>query len=203
MLENLKALVPDQADLAERAQGFLIAAGMPATAAHCAAVADESRRIAAQYGLDQELAWAAGMLHDISVVVPNDQRVVAAEERNVDILPEERLFPMILHQKLSVVVAAELFGVRDAAVLSAIGCHTTLKAGASEIDKVVFVGDKIAWDQPGRPPWLELILDALTDSLDAAALVYLSYLWEQRETLPVLHPWAAAAYHELVDRVGR
>ena len=78
-------------------------------------------------------------------------------------------------------------------MLSATGCHTTLKADASGLDKVVFVADKIAWDQPGTPPWLDALTRALDVSLDAAALVYLDYLWERRAQLLVVHPWFIAA----------
>jgi len=38
---------------------------------------------------------------------------------------------------------------------------------------------------------------ALHQSLDAATLVYLRYIWDQRDTLPVLHPWLAKAYQQL------
>lgn len=113
-------------------------------------------------------------------------------------LPEEEAFPMIIHQKLSVEIAREIFGVNEADVLSAIGCHTTLKAGASMLDKVIFMADKIAWEQPGTPPYLDAIQDALSVSLDAAALVYLDYLWDMRDRLRVVHPWFVAAREELL-----
>ena len=51
--------------------------------------------------------------------------------------------------------------------------------------------------QAGDPPYLDAIATALDHSIDAAALVYLDYLWQRRDLLPVLHPWAAAAYREL------
>ena len=81
---------------------------------------------------------------------------------------QEKQFPMILHQKLSVVIAREIFHVTDPQVLSSIGCHTTLKAGASRLDKVVFLADKIAWDQDGDPAYLHEMRAALDQSLDAA-----------------------------------
>jgi len=109
---------------------------------------------------------------------------------------------MILHQKLSAVMAREIFGIGDAAVLSAIGCHTTLKASASTLDKVVFVADKIAWDQPGKPPYLDGILGALDQSLHQAALRYLDYLWQRRQTLPAVHPWFVAAHRQVTTPAG-
>ncbi|MFZ5824637.1 MAG: hypothetical protein ACOY94_09945 [Bacillota bacterium] len=62
-------------------------------------------------------------------------------------------------------VARDLFGVTDEAVLSAIGCHTTLKRDASLQDQ--------------------------------AALAYLQWMWEQRASLRVVHPWLREAYEQL------
>ncbi len=176
---------------------FLTGRGFPKTAGHCAAVAAEARRLAARFGEDPARAEAAGLLHDISAPIPGAERLVTAEAWGLDVLAEERAYPMILHQKLSAVIAREAFRVTDAGVLSAIGCHTTLKAGASRLDKVVFVADKIAWDQPGDPPYLDEILAAIERSLDAGAFCYLDYLVQRRATLRVAHPWMLAAWAEL------
>ena len=180
---------------------FLTARGFPRTAGHCAAVAAEARRLALRFGEDPARAEAGGLLHDISAPIPDAERLATAEAWGLDVLAEEQAYPMIIHQKLSSVIAREAFGVTDAGVLSAIGCHTTLKAGASRLDKVVFVADKIAWDQPGDPPYLAEILAAVERSLDAAAFCYLDYLYQRRATLRVAHPWMLAAWGELA--VGR
>ncbi|MCA9886384.1 MAG: bis(5'-nucleosyl)-tetraphosphatase (symmetrical) YqeK [Anaerolineae bacterium] len=184
-------------DIAADARHFLEQHGFPKTAAHVEDVAEEAGRLAALFGADVQSAQVAGWLHDISVVIPNSERISAAEEWGVEVLPEEAIFPMIIHQKLSVVIAQALFGIQDADILSAIGCHTTLKAGASRLDKIVFVADKIAWDQPGKPPYYDAIVAALDISIDQAAFVYADYLWQIRDQLKVLHPWAREAYWEL------
>ncbi len=167
------------------------------TARHCAAVAAEARRLAARFGGDPEAAETAGWLHDVSAVVPDTQRLAAAREFGLEVLPAEEIFPMLLHQKLSALIARELFGVTDESVLSAIGSHTTLRAGATALDKVLFVADKVAWDQPGEAPFHPALRAALEVSLDAAARAYLDYIWERRHALRVVHPWAKAAYGEL------
>lgn len=87
----------------------------------------------------------------------------------------------------------DVLRVGDDEILSAIGCHTTVKAGAGTLDKVVFLADKIAWYQGGRPPYRDAVTAALQVSLDAAVLVYLNDLWGRRERLPVVHPWFTAA----------
>lgn len=172
------------------------------TAGHMAQVAAEARRLAGRFGAVPEEAEVAGLLHDISAVIPNEERLAAAQAFGIEVLPEEAAFPMIIHQKLSVVLARELFGVTAPAPLRAIGCHTTLKADASLLDKVVFVADKIRWDQVGVPPYLSDLEQALDRSLDHAAFCYLDYLWQQRATLRVVHPWLAAAHAQLQEQLG-
>jgi predicted HD superfamily hydrolase involved in NAD metabolism len=186
-------------DLARDVSAFLIQHGAPHTAAHVRDVAEEARRLALMLGENAEQAETAGWLHDVSTVIPNGERAIVAENWGVEVLPEEATFPMIIHQKLSVVLAREIFGVQDESVLSAIGCHTTLKANASRLDKVVFLADKLAWDQPGVPPYYDEMRAALEESLDAATLVYLRFLWDRRETLRVIHPWLVEAYQQLSE----
>jgi predicted HD superfamily hydrolase involved in NAD metabolism len=189
-------------DIRSGMTALLAANNLPRTAGHCARVADEAARIARQYSLDAQSAAIGGWLHDISAIVTESQRIQVAGELGLELLPSERAAPMIIHQKLSAVIAGLIFGVSDPAVLSAIGCHTTLKAGASPLDLALFVADKIAWDQPGQPPWLKEIQAALEQSLDHAAFCYTSYLWERRDSLAVVHPWFTAAHHDLERRLG-
>ena len=170
---------------------------LPIVAGHVSRVAQEARRLAVQFGANATGAETAGWLHDVSGVIPNAARVDLCRAFNIPVLPGEANFPMILHQKLSAVVAKEVFGVMQPAVLSAIGCHTTLKAGASLLDKIVFVADKIKWDQPGEPPYLVEIETAVAHSINDACRVYLNYLWQQRNSLRYVHPWFAEAYEEL------
>lgn len=184
-------------DLPADVRRYLEDQGCASTAAHCAAVAETAVALAARFGVQQEAALVAGWLHDVSAVIPRPQRLQAAEDWGLQVLPEEAALPMILHQKLSAWMAEHHFGIVDPAVLSAIRCHTTLRSGASPLDVVVFVADKIAWDQPGTPPYLPALQSALDRSLVAGACVYLRYLWERRAELPVIHPWMTQAYTDL------
>lgn len=197
MLETLRLGFEPTGDVPTDAVCFLKRHGHAFTAQHVAQVAAKAGELAERFGADKAGAITAGFLHDISTVIPNEERVGVALGHGLEVLPEEKRLPMIVHQKLSALMARELFGVTDEAVLSAIGCHTTLRREASALDKVVFVADKIAWDQAGTPPYLGELETALTTSLDAGALVYLGFLWQQRETLPVLHPWVEDAYRQL------
>jgi HD superfamily phosphohydrolase YqeK len=113
----------------------------PKTAVHVTDVAIEARRLARRFGANPAQAELAGYLHDVSAVVPNTERIATAQAWGIDVLPEEADFPMIIHQKLSAFMGQAIFGIADADVLSAAGHHTTLYAGATLLDTVVFVAD--------------------------------------------------------------
>ena len=113
----------------------------PKTAVHVTDVAIEARRLARRFGANPAQAKLAGYLHDVSAVVPNTERIATAQAWGIDVLPEEADFPMIIHQKLSAFMGQAIFGIADADVLSAAGHHTTLYAGATLLDTVVFVAD--------------------------------------------------------------
>lgn len=176
---------------------FLVSNHCPKTAEHCIKVGKEARRIAEMYHAHADAAEIAGYLHDISAVYPNDIRIQVAHELGLEVLPEEETFPMIIHQKISKQMAKDLFHIRDEEILNAVECHTTLRKKSTVLDKVLFVADKIEWDQAGTPPYLSKILSQLDDSLDGAAFEYIDFLWEKREHLKVIHPWLKEAYDEL------
>ncbi|MDR0263207.1 MAG: bis(5'-nucleosyl)-tetraphosphatase (symmetrical) YqeK [Sphingobacterium sp.] len=180
---------------------FLVNNKCPETAEHCMRVGEMARKIAVQYDADPDAAEIAGYLHDISAVYPNDVRIEVSRELGIEVLPEEELFPMIIHQKISKEMAKDLFQIRDQEILDAVGCHTTLKKDSTLLDKVLFVADKIEWDQSGTPPYLLQIVMQLDRSLDHAAFAYIHFLWEQRENLRVVHPWLRDAYFELEKQV--
>ena len=135
-------------------KAFLLKYNKEVTYKHSIRVANEARKIAVKYHVNEEKATIAGYLHDISAIFPNEARIVVAEQFGIEILQEEREFPMIIHQKLSKVIAKEIFKVDDEEILNAICCHTTLRKHATKMDLVLFVADKIEWDQNGAPPYL-------------------------------------------------
>jgi predicted HD superfamily hydrolase involved in NAD metabolism len=178
---------------------FLRSHHQPATAIHCQQVAEEARRVAEFAQVDPAQAEIAGWLHDVSAVFPQAERAQIAHTLGLEVFPEEERFPMIVHQKLSRLMALEIFGVTDPLILDAIGCHTTLRAQATPLDKVLFVADKLAWDQPGTPPYAEELRAALECSLDQATIFFINYLWQRRDSLQVIHPWLCVAWLDLCE----
>lgn len=162
--------------LREDVREFLTAHSRLGTLKHVEQVAEEAMRLAKRFGVDPDAAEQAGLIHDISAVIPYARRLEVAQSWNMPYTPEEAAYPVLLHQGLSVVLAREVFGITDAGILSAVGCHTTLRPSSTPLDQVVFLADKIAWDHGELPPYLTELTEALDQSLAEACRFFLEYL---------------------------
>lgn len=170
-------------------------------AEHTLRVCGEAEKLAVKFGANPESAAIAALLHDIGGIFLSEKRIEVARSLNIEILKEEEVLPLILHQKISKVMAEELFKVHDREILSAIGCHTTLKAKASKLDMITFIADKIEWDQGGVPPYLKLVQSSLEVSLELAVYQYIKYIFEE-DKLVIVHPWMRQAYNHLSQKVA-
>lgn len=163
---------------------------------HSQQVAREAEKLAKQFQLNADHAYKAGLLHDSSAVIPDEKRIeVQQQSKEPLIYDAEYRLPMLLHQRQSVLIAQEIFAITSSDVLSAIGCHTTLKKAATDLDKCVFIADKLAWDRVGVPPYEKELKKALEKSLDEGARVYIEWLCQN--DLLVEHPWLKEARQEL------
>jgi predicted HD superfamily hydrolase involved in NAD metabolism len=202
LFANLVKSFGKTGDTEKDVRNFLDMHGFSRIAEHSMRVGYESKRLAKMFGIDEESAAVSGFLHDISVVFPNNERINVSKELGIEVLPEEETFPLIIHQKISRVMANEIFDIHDELILDAICCHTTLRANSTILDRVLFVADKIEWDQKGTPPYIEELKKQLNISLDHGAFSYIKYLWDHRDSLKVVHPWLADAYFELKSRLN-
>ena len=143
---------------------------------HVKAVAEMNIKIAEIYGLDKDICELCGYLHDISAVVSHADMMEYAVKSGWEIDEAERKFPMLLHQRISKVIAGEDFAVTDERILSAVEHHTTLKANATVYDMAVFIADKLAWDGEGEAPFYSVVRDALEQSLESACLAYMDFI---------------------------
>jgi len=163
-------------------------------------VAYEAQRLGENFGMDIPSAMTCGYLHDIGRIIKQEETIHIATELGIEVLEEERCYPGLLHQKFSRTLATEVFGVKDQQILDAIQCHTTLRAGASDLDLILFIADKLSWDSSDSRPILQGIQKGLEKSLQHGAFYYLNHLYENRSKIKVLHPWTYEAYSDLKEK---
>ena len=193
LLKQLTQNVPWTGDIRTDMLTLLQHRSRPDLVEHGLQVGAQALILAERFNVVPARAELGGWLHDIGRIVPLAFYPAAAQMLDVEVLPEEEHDTRLLHQKFSVVIARDVFHVIDEGILSAIGCHTTMKPGMLPLDKVVFLADKLTWDGPTPPPYVEQIHIALeqTCSLDAALQIYGQSLWAWGQQNPwfVPHPW--------------
>lgn len=166
---------------------------------HLQNVSETINGLAKRFGADTGVAVTAALLHDISVVIDPCDMLEYALNSSWSIDEAEKKYPFLLHQRISAVIAEEIFNIDDDEILSAIKCHTTLKANPSRFDMLLFLSDKISWDRNEEPPFMESVMKALDASLETASLCYMEYAIEKGMVLHV-HSWFEEAMEWLKER---
>ena len=172
------------------------------TLAHVTQVAAEARSLAAQHGADRGAANLAALAHDLAAVVSATEMIAVAEDMGLHVGGADRAIPLLLHGPIAAVALADKLVVGDDDLLNAVRYHSTLRAGASTLEKIVFLADKIAYDptSPHGGEYLPALRAAPT--LNDAALVYLDFLLDNGWRYGwLLHPHAVAAYRDLTGRI--
>jgi HD superfamily phosphohydrolase YqeK len=179
---------------------FLRAAGRGDTLRHVSRVAAQGRRLARRFGLPLASSDLACCAHDLAVVVPPRSVLAAAEALSGPFSEADRRIPQVVHGALGAAVLKVGLGVVDADVLNAVAFHSTLRAGASDLEKLVFVADKLAYDPTTPAIGYHAALMAARDSAPLRALCWLYLDWAVREGPGLgwrLHPHLLAAHAEL------
>lgn len=171
---------------------FLLQNNKKKTLEHVIDVANTNKEIALRYNLDEKICIISGYLHDISTVVHPNDMLNYMIENNLFVDESERKYPFILHQRISKLIAKNLFNIDDKTILSAIECHSTLKSNPSKYDMALFIADKLSWDKEGTPPFYDEVSANLSYFLEKACLSYINYIIDNNM---ILHPhsWIIAS----------
>ena len=153
--------------------------------------------LAQYYGLDKNQVSAAALLHNISRLIPAWQYLELAEEYGIDILPEEKQNPQLLHQKISRILAVERFNISDKEVLNAITCHTTLRKSATLLDKIIFIASKHIEQKLRKFAFCGHNAPKAEKELNSTIYCYLFNLLNNKSQIYTIHPWAKDALQEL------
>ena len=154
MLSRYKIDLPDASLCKTKCVFTLEAFDQVSTVQHHLEVANAAEQLAKRFGGDCQKATIAGLFHDISVVIPNDERLAFQEYYGLEIVPEERKVPLLLHQKQSATLAKELFWDHSTLrfCLPLPATRHLRKIFQSWIS-IVFLADKIEWDRADAAPF--------------------------------------------------
>lgn len=108
---------------------------------HSLSVMEFSVNLAKHYGIDEEKARVAGLLHDCAKYKDKDKILQKAKEFGIIIDSDLKNTIKVLHALLGYYVAREEYGVKDEEILLAIKNHALGRENMSDLEKIVFYAD--------------------------------------------------------------
>lgn len=136
---------------------------------HTLGVAEEARRLAPMFGVDEEKAYLAGLLHDCAKNFTPGQVEDCCKKYSVTLDPYCETEKALVHAYLGAVVAREEYGVEDEEILNAIYYHTTARPDMTPIEKLIYIADMT---EPGRELTQSAELRSMVEESIDDALIY-------------------------------
>ena len=157
-------------------------------------------KLARRYGVNEEKAALAALLHDAAKEIPKEEmKAWMAQYPQYAEGGESRPIP-VWHGVCAAILARTEWGVTDEAVLSAIACHTAGKPGMTKLDKIVYLADMTSKerDWPGVNKLRKLEMKDLDAAMLAALKQTNDFVLSQSKPLD---PMSKAAYDDILAQV--
>lgn len=138
---------------------------------HSIGTAEYAKDLAKKFGLNEQKAYIAGLLHDCAKCFDDDKTLNILNKCS-DITDDERSSYKTWHAPASYYVAKNTFGVEDEEILSSIRWHTIGKINMTTFEKIIFLADK-AEVLTRKDEFAQPIRDAIykENNLDKAMLI--------------------------------
>ena len=170
----------------------------PSRYQHSLGVAETAVFLARRFGVDEEQAQVAGLLHDCAREFRNEDLIAEAEKRLIMVGNIERQMPLLLHAYVGSRLVTEKYGVSDHAIEQAIWRHTVGGAKMTKLDKIIWFADMIEpnRDYPGVEELRSLAKNAALDDMVLAGLTQSITFVLQKGGL--IHPDTVIARNEIL-----
>ena len=96
-------------DLKANSYNFFVHNDCESIGIHSLKVAEKALELSRKFNINSYFALALGIFHDIGRVIPKEDKIYFSEKLEIEIMEEERIYPEIIHGKISRVLAQEIF----------------------------------------------------------------------------------------------
>ncbi len=164
---------------------------------HSLCVADEAERLAEKYGGDKEKCFTAGLLHDITKNLPDNEHLKIFETFGIILNCVEKNSNKLWHALSGAAYVEFVLGLKDKEITEAIKYHTTAKASMNLTEKILYLADFTSRDRDY--PDVDEIRRLVDISLDDALIYALKYsINDLVENNKAVHPDTLFAYNDAV-----
>lgn len=164
---------------------------------HSLAVEQVARKMAARFGLDEEKAARAALIHDVAKNMMMEDQLAAMEADGFEMDEFFVQSPSLYHGPAGAYIARTVLGEEDEDVLDAIRYHTIPSQNPRPLAKVLFIADMI---EPDRSfPGVDALRSLARKDLDEAFLTALvSPMIYELGRRHVVHPNTLIVYNRMI-----
>ncbi len=164
---------------------------------HSLNVCDEAVKMARLYGVDEEKARTAAILHDCAKCLKTEEQISLCEKYGIRLSEITYRCPAVIHAPLGAAVARNEYGIDDEEILNAIALHTTGGENMTKLDKIIYIADMIEPLREFRGVD-DLRKEAMKDLDSAMFMALQSTLKFNLKKGTVIHPDTIAAWNSLL-----
>lgn len=160
-------------------------------------VAQKAAELAKRFGVEEERAYTAGILHDIMKDIPKPEQLKIIEKSGILLSNIEQQEPKLLHAIAGAAYLQDCLQLTDMEIIRAVRYHTTARAGMSLLEKVLYIADFISEDRTFAG--VEALREEAEAGLDEAMLACTRFtILELAEADCAIHLDSVAAYNECI-----
>lgn len=108
---------------------------------HSVNVADEAVMLAKQYGCDEQLAYIAGILHDVAKEFSKEEQLQIIADGGIILDNVQKNAPKLWHSICGSIYVRDVMGIKDNNIINAVRYHTTGRADMSLLEKIIYTAD--------------------------------------------------------------
>ena len=164
---------------------------------HSLEVAKSARELARIYGSDEEVAFTAGLAHDVLKELSREEFISFFEKEGISLTAVEASAMKLWHAMAGARYLQKEYCFSDE-IITAVRYHTTGIAGMSILEKILFIADFISLDRNYNG--VENMRKRAEVSLEYAMEEGLRFTIEDlaRECKPI-HPDTISCYNEILN----
>lgn len=165
---------------------------------HSLCVADEAQRLAIKYGADSEKAYLAGLLHDITKNISDEEQLQMFKDFDIILDDITKGSFKLWHAVTGAAYIKNILEIDDEEIISAVRYHTTAKADMTLLEKILYLADFSSADRDYDD--VEIMRSKVDESLESAMKYALSYtICELVEKGAQIHLDTIGAYNQVME----
>ena len=169
---------------------------------HSVCVAKKTIELAKKHGLDEEKAYVAGILHDITKEEPLDVQKELIEANGYKMTELEINSPNIYHQMSGAEYIRNVLNIDDEDIIGGVRYHTTGRADMTDFEMMIYLADFTSDDR--NYPDVDIMRQKTEKSFLDGMLYSLKYtITKLTQQEKQIHPDTLHCYNWVVEQIKK